>query len=84
MWDISGGFDIFDIKKKEKVCFLCWGFPRKNHCIILKIPMNEIKSIRIITRVQERSIFTRTFTYVIEHGFIPWTRIKDNLCNISF
>nr|YP_010162064.1 photosystem I assembly protein Ycf4 [Decorsea schlechteri]QRI59773.1 photosystem I assembly protein Ycf4 [Decorsea schlechteri] len=86
LWDIGGGFDIFDKKKKEEVCFLRWGFPGKNRRIILKIPMNEIKSIRIITGVQERGIFTRTLTYesivymeTIEQGFIPLTRIEDNL-----
>jgi len=85
LWDIGGGFDIFDKKKKE-VCFLRWGFPGKNRRIILKIPMNEIQSIRIITGVQERGIFTRTLTYesivymeTIEQGFIPLTRIEDNL-----
>jgi len=84
LWDIGGGFDIFDKKKKE-VCFLRWGFPGKNRRIILKIPMNEIQSIRIITGVQERGIFTRTLTYesivymeTIEQGFIPLTRIEDN------
>jgi len=48
--------------------------------------MNEIKSIRIITGVQERSILTRTLTYesivymqTIEQGFIPLTCIEDNL-----
>jgi len=48
--------------------------------------MNEIESIRIITGVQERGIFTRTLTYesigymeTIEQGFIPLTRIEDNL-----
>ena len=48
--------------------------------------MNEIKIIRIITGVQEQSILTRTLTYesivymeTIEHGFIPLTRIEDNL-----
>nr|AEP94886.1 photosystem I assembly protein Ycf4 [Vigna unguiculata]AHY33564.1 photosystem I assembly protein ycf4 [Vigna unguiculata] len=86
LWDIGGGFDIFDKKNKEEVCFLRWGFPGKNRRIILKIPMNEIKSIRIITGVQERSILTRTLTYeslvymeTIEQGFIPLTRIEDNL-----
>ena len=66
--------------------YLHWGFPGKNHRIILKIPMNEIKFIRIITGVQERSILTRTLTYesivymkTIEHGFIPLTHIEDNL-----
>nr|YP_010514238.1 photosystem I assembly protein Ycf4 [Macroptilium erythroloma]UXL85891.1 photosystem I assembly protein Ycf4 [Macroptilium erythroloma] len=85
LWDIGGGFDIFDKKKKE-VCFLRWGFPGKNRRIILKIPMNEIQSMRIITGVQERGIFTRTLTYesivymeTIEQGFIPLTRIEDNL-----
>ena len=73
-------------KKKEEVCFLRWGFPGKNRRIILKIPMNEIKSIRIITGVQERGLLTRTLTYesivymeTIEQGFIPLTRIEDNL-----
>lgn len=86
LWDIGGGFDIFDKKKKEEVCFLRWGFPGKNRRIILKIPMNEIKSIRIITGVQERGLLTRTLTYesivymeTIEQGFIPLTRIEDNL-----
>nr|YP_010169720.1 photosystem I assembly protein Ycf4 [Vigna subterranea]QRZ59541.1 photosystem I assembly protein Ycf4 [Vigna subterranea] len=85
LWDIGGGFDIFDKKKKE-VCFIRWGFPGKNRRIILKIPMNEIQSIRIITGVQERGILTRTLTYesivymeTIEQGFIPLTRIEDNL-----
>nr|ACJ38639.1 Ycf4 [Lablab purpureus]QRI60685.1 photosystem I assembly protein Ycf4 [Lablab purpureus] len=85
LWDIGSGFDIFDKKKKE-VCFLRWGFPGKNRRIILKIPMNEIQSIRIVTRGQERGIFTRTLTYesivfmeTIEQGFIPLTRIEDNL-----
>lgn len=85
LWDIGGGFDIFDKKKKE-VCFLRRGFPGKNRRIILKIPMNEIQSIRIITGVQERGILTRTLTYesivymeTIEQGFIPLTRIEDNL-----
>lgn len=85
LWNIGGGFDIFDKKKKE-VCFLRWGFPGKNRRIIIKIPMTEIQSIRIITGVQERGIFTRTLTYesivymeTIEQGFIPLTRIEDNL-----
>jgi len=90
LWDIGGGFDILDKKNKEEVCFLRWGFPGKNRRIILKIPMNEIKSIRIITRVQERSILTRTLTYesivymeTIEQGFIPLTRIEDNLVKVN-
>jgi len=85
LWDIGGGFDIFD-KKNKKVCFIRWGFPGKNRRIILKIPMNEIQSIRIIAGVQERGILTRTLTYesivymeTIEQGFIPLTRIEDNL-----
>ncbi|KAK7326575.1 hypothetical protein VNO80_32652 [Phaseolus coccineus] len=85
LWNIGGGFDIFDKKKKE-VCFLRWGFPGKNRRIIIKIPMTEIQSIRIITGVQERGIFTRTLTYesivymeTIEQGFLPLTRIEDNL-----
>nr|YP_010514402.1 photosystem I assembly protein Ycf4 [Phaseolus acutifolius]UXL86055.1 photosystem I assembly protein Ycf4 [Phaseolus acutifolius] len=85
LWNIGGGFDLFD-KKNKKVCFLRWGFPGKNRRIILKIPMNEIQSIRIITGVQERGILTRTLTYesivymeTIEQGFIPLTRIEDNL-----
>ena len=52
--------------------------------------MNEIKSIRIITGVQERSILTRTLTYesivymeTIEQGFIPLTRIEDNLVKVN-
>ncbi|YP_003434356.1 photosystem I assembly protein Ycf4 (chloroplast) [Vigna radiata] len=86
LWDIGGGFDIFDKKKKKEVCFLRWGFPGKNRRILIKIPMNDIQSIRIITGVQERGIFTRTLTYesivymeTIEQGFIPLTRIEDNL-----
>ncbi|KAK8472681.1 hypothetical protein PHAVU_002G278112 [Phaseolus vulgaris] len=85
LWNIGGGFDIFD-KKNKKVCFIRWGFPGKNRRIILKIPMNEIQSIRIIAGVQERGILTRTLTYesivymeTIEQGFIPLTRIEDNL-----
>ena len=52
--------------------------------------MNEIKFIRIITGVQERSILTRTLTYesivymeTIEQGFIPLTRIEDNLVKVN-
>jgi len=85
LWNIGGGFDIFD-KKNKKVCFIRWGFPGKNRRIILKIPMNEIQSIRIIAGVQERGILTRTLTYesivymeTIEQGFITLTRIEDNL-----
>nr|KYP62966.1 Photosystem I assembly protein ycf4 [Cajanus cajan] len=82
---IGGGYDIFD-KKKRKVCFFRWGFPGKNRRIILEVPMKEIQSIRIITGVIEGGIFTRTLTYeslvymeTIEQGFIPLTRIEDNL-----
>nr|ACJ38644.1 Ycf4 [Cajanus cajan] len=84
-WDVGGGYDIFD-KKKRKVCFFRWGFPGKNRRIILEVPMKEIQSIRIITGVIEGGIFTRTLTYeslvymeTIEQGFIPLTRIEDNL-----
>nr|ACJ38629.1 Ycf4 [Teramnus uncinatus] len=84
-WDIGGGFDIFH-KKKKKVRFVRWGFPGKNRRIILEIPMDELQSIRIITEVKERGIFTRTLTYesivyleTIEQGFIPLTRLEDNL-----
>nr|YP_010514154.1 photosystem I assembly protein Ycf4 [Strongylodon macrobotrys]UXL85807.1 photosystem I assembly protein Ycf4 [Strongylodon macrobotrys] len=85
LWDVGGGYDIFD-KKEKKVRFIRWGFPGKNRCIILEIPMKEIQSIRIITGVQEGGIFTRTLTYesivymeTIEQGFIPLTRIENNL-----
>nr|YP_010162643.1 photosystem I assembly protein Ycf4 [Fagelia bituminosa]QRI60352.1 photosystem I assembly protein Ycf4 [Fagelia bituminosa] len=84
-WDVGSGYDIFD-KKKRKVCFFRWGFPGKNRRIILEVPMKEIQSIRIITGVIEGGIFTRTLTYesivymeTIEQGFIPLTRIEDNL-----
>nr|YP_009995666.1 photosystem I assembly protein Ycf4 [Haymondia wallichii]WNM89668.1 hypothetical protein [Toxicopueraria peduncularis]QNQ64614.1 photosystem I assembly protein Ycf4 [Haymondia wallichii]UZA65190.1 photosystem I assembly protein Ycf4 [Haymondia wallichii]UZA65357.1 photosystem I assembly protein Ycf4 [Haymondia wallichii]UZA65442.1 photosystem I assembly protein Ycf4 [Haymondia wallichii] len=85
LWDVGGGYDIFN-KKEKKVRFVRWGFPGKNRRIILEIPMNEIHSIRIITGVKEGGIFTRTLTYdsivyleTIEQGFIPLTRIEDNL-----
>ena len=29
LWDIGNGFNIFDKKKKEEVCFLCWDFLEK-------------------------------------------------------
>ena len=84
-WDIGGGFDIFN-KKGKKVRFVRWGFPGKNRRIILEIPMNELHSIRIITEVKEEGIFTRTSTFesivyleTIEQGFIPLTRIEDNM-----
>nr|ACJ38626.1 Ycf4 [Cullen australasicum] len=84
-WDVGGGYDIFH-KKDKKVRFVRWGFPGKNRRIILEIPMNELHSIRIITGVKEGGIFTRTLTYesivyleTIEQGFIPLTRIEDNL-----
>nr|ACJ38651.1 Ycf4 [Hylodesmum pauciflorum] len=82
LWDVGGGYDIFD-KKEKKVCFFRWGFPGKNRCIILEIPMEEIQSIRI--GVSKVSFFNRTFTYdivfmeTIEYGFIPLTRIEDDL-----
>nr|ACJ38654.1 Ycf4 [Hardenbergia violacea] len=85
LWDVGSGYDIFD-KKERKVCFFRWGFPGKNRRIILEVPMKEIQSIRIITGVKEGGIFTRTLTYEsivymenIEQGFIPLTRIEDNL-----
>nr|UJI61106.1 photosystem I assembly protein Ycf4 [Pueraria montana var. lobata] len=85
LWDVGGGYDIFN-KKDKKVRFVRWGFPGKNRRIILEIPMNELQSIRIITGVKEGGIFTRTLTYesivyleTIEQGFIPLTRIEDNL-----
>nr|QNO34386.1 photosystem I assembly protein Ycf4 [Pueraria montana var. lobata]UWI53539.1 photosystem I assembly protein Ycf4 [Pueraria montana var. lobata]UWI53622.1 photosystem I assembly protein Ycf4 [Pueraria montana var. thomsonii] len=85
LWDVGGGYDIFN-KKEKKVRFVRWGFPGKNRRIILEIPMNELQSIRIITGVKEGGIFTRTLTYesivyleTIEQGFIPLTRIEDNL-----
>ncbi|KAK7328934.1 hypothetical protein VNO77_23072 [Canavalia gladiata] len=85
LWDVGSGYDIFN-KKDKVVCFFRWGFPGKNRCIILRVPMKEIQSIRIITGVQEGGIFTRTFTYysivymeTMEQGFIPLTRIEDNL-----
>nr|YP_009860990.1 photosystem I assembly protein Ycf4 [Spatholobus suberectus]QKI32254.1 photosystem I assembly protein Ycf4 [Spatholobus suberectus] len=85
LWDVGSGYDIFD-KKERKVCFFRWGFPGKNRRIILEVPMKEIQSIRIITGVKEEGIFTRTLTYesivymkTIEQGFIPLTRIEDNL-----
>nr|ACJ38633.1 Ycf4 [Pseudovigna argentea] len=89
LWDVGGGYDIFN-KKEKKVRFVRWGFPGKNRCIILEIPMNEIHSIRIITGVKEGGIFTRTLSYesiiymeTIEHGFIPLTRIEDNLTSLQ-
>nr|YP_010162394.1 photosystem I assembly protein Ycf4 [Dunbaria nivea]QRI60103.1 photosystem I assembly protein Ycf4 [Dunbaria nivea] len=85
LWDVGGGYDIFD-KKKRKVCFFRWGFPGKNRRIILEVPMEEILSIRILTGIREGGIFTRTLTYesivyieTIEQRFIPLTRIEDNL-----
>ena len=85
LWDVGGGYDIFD-KKERKVCFFRWGFPGKNRRIILEVPLKEVQSIRIITGVKEGGIFTRTLTYesivymeTIEQGFIPLTRIEDNL-----
>nr|YP_009868811.1 photosystem I assembly protein Ycf4 [Spatholobus pulcher]QKI32336.1 photosystem I assembly protein Ycf4 [Spatholobus pulcher] len=85
LWDVGSGYDIFD-KKERKVCFFRWGFPGKNRRIILEVPMKEIQSIRIIRGVKEGDIFTRTLTYesivymeTIEQGFIPLTRIEDNL-----
>nr|YP_010389780.1 photosystem I assembly protein Ycf4 [Amphicarpaea ferruginea]UPU95890.1 photosystem I assembly protein Ycf4 [Amphicarpaea ferruginea] len=85
LWDVGGGYDIFN-KKQKKVRFVRWGFPGKNRRIILEIPMNELQSIRIITGVKEGGIFTRTLTYgsivyleTIEQGFVPLTRIEDNL-----
>nr|WPN87285.1 photosystem I assembly protein Ycf4 [Flemingia sp.] len=85
IWDVGSGYDRFD-KKNKKVLFLRWGFPGKNRRIILEVPMEEVQSIRIITGVIEGSIFTRTLTYesiiymeTIEQGFIPLTRIEDNL-----
>nr|YP_010513651.1 photosystem I assembly protein Ycf4 [Cratylia mollis]UXL85222.1 photosystem I assembly protein Ycf4 [Cratylia mollis] len=84
-WDVGGGYDIYN-KKEKVVSFLRWGFPGKDRCIIIKVPMKEIKSIRIITGVKEEGIFTRTFSYysivymeTIEQGFIPLTRIEDDL-----
>nr|YP_010700861.1 photosystem I assembly protein Ycf4 [Neustanthus phaseoloides]ACJ38634.1 Ycf4 [Neustanthus phaseoloides]WCI20933.1 photosystem I assembly protein Ycf4 [Neustanthus phaseoloides] len=85
LWDVGGGYDIFN-KKEKKVRFVRWGFPGKNRCIILEIPMNEIHAIRIITGVKKGGIFTRTLPYesilymeTIKHGSIPLTRIEDNL-----
>nr|YP_010964468.1 hypothetical protein UYC16_pgp052 [Ototropis elegans]WNM89122.1 hypothetical protein [Ototropis elegans] len=82
LWDVGGGYDMFD-KKEKKVCFFRWGFPGKNRRIILEIPMEEIQSIRI--GFIKESFFNRTLTYdivymeTIEHGFIPLTRIEDDL-----
>nr|YP_010158982.1 photosystem I assembly protein Ycf4 [Austrosteenisia blackii]QRG31261.1 photosystem I assembly protein Ycf4 [Austrosteenisia blackii] len=85
LWDVGSGYDLFD-KREKIVCFFRWGFPGKNRRIILRVPMKEIQSIRIITGVKEGGIFTRTLTYssivymeTIEQGFIPLTRIEDNL-----
>nr|ACJ38636.1 Ycf4 [Dumasia villosa] len=85
LWDVGGGYDIFN-KKEKKVRFVRWGFPGKNRRIILEIPMNEIHSIRIITGIKEGGILNRTLTYdsivyleTVEQGFIPLTRIEDNL-----
>nr|YP_010415611.1 photosystem I assembly protein Ycf4 [Campylotropis capillipes]YP_010415694.1 photosystem I assembly protein Ycf4 [Campylotropis delavayi]YP_010415777.1 photosystem I assembly protein Ycf4 [Campylotropis grandifolia]YP_010415943.1 photosystem I assembly protein Ycf4 [Campylotropis howellii]YP_010416109.1 photosystem I assembly protein Ycf4 [Campylotropis latifolia]YP_010416275.1 photosystem I assembly protein Ycf4 [Campylotropis pinetorum]YP_010416441.1 photosystem I assembly protein Ycf4 [ len=84
LWDVGGGYDIFD-KKEKKVCFFRWGFPGKNRRIILEIPLEEIQSIRILPTVQKGGILNRTLTYdiiymeTIEQGFIPLTRIEDDL-----
>nr|QWY87032.1 photosystem I assembly protein Ycf4 [Millettia stuhlmannii] len=85
LWDVGGGYDIFDKKEKE-VRFFRWGFPGKNRRIILRVPMKEIQSIRIMTAAKKKDIFTDIITYynivymeTIEQGFIPLTRIEDNL-----
>nr|YP_010159229.1 photosystem I assembly protein Ycf4 [Philenoptera violacea]QRG31507.1 photosystem I assembly protein Ycf4 [Philenoptera violacea] len=85
LWDVGGGYDIFDKKEKE-VRFFRWGFPGKNRRIILRVPMKEIQSIRIMTAAKKKDIFTDIITYynivymeTVEQGFIPLTRIEDNL-----
>nr|ACJ38632.1 Ycf4 [Neonotonia wightii] len=89
LWDVGGGYDIFN-KKDKNIRFIRRGFPGKNRSIILDIPMNETISVRIITAVKERGIFTRTLTYesiiyleTINHGFIPLTRLEDNLTGLE-
>nr|QVX29001.1 photosystem I assembly protein Ycf4 [Galactia jussiaeana] len=88
-WDVGSGYDIYD-KKEKVVSFLRWGFPGKDRCSILQVPMKEIKSIRIITVVKEEGIFTRTFNYysivymeTIEQGFIPLNRIEDDWTTLA-
>ena len=82
---MGGGYDIFDKNEKE-VRFMRWGFPGKNRHIILRVPMKEIKSIRLKIAKKEKDIFTGNVSYyiiacmdTIEQGLIPLTRLEDNL-----
>ena len=85
LWDVGGGYDIFDKNEKE-VRFIRWGFPGKNRHIILRVPIKEIKSIRLKIAKKEKEIFTGNVSYyiiacidTIEQGLIPLTRLEDNL-----
>nr|YP_010162145.1 photosystem I assembly protein Ycf4 [Dendrolobium lanceolatum]QRI59854.1 photosystem I assembly protein Ycf4 [Dendrolobium lanceolatum] len=78
LWNVGSGYDMFN-KKEKKVRFFRRGFPGENRHIILEVSMENVVSIRII----KESFLNRTYDIVcietIEYGFIPLTRIEDDL-----
>nr|YP_010176213.1 photosystem I assembly protein ycf4 [Tadehagi triquetrum]QSQ71348.1 photosystem I assembly protein ycf4 [Tadehagi triquetrum] len=87
LWNVGSGYDMFD-KKETKVRFFRRGFPGKNRHIILEIPMEEVLSIRLKIIKEEsflNGILLNAIVYMetIEDGFIPLTRIEDDLLPIQ-
>nr|YP_010513740.1 photosystem I assembly protein Ycf4 [Tephrosia onobrychoides]UXL85311.1 photosystem I assembly protein Ycf4 [Tephrosia onobrychoides] len=84
-WDVGGGYDIMD-KTANEVSFFRWGFPGLNRDTLIRVPMEEIKSIRLQIAKKEQDLFTGNVGYYIiacidteKNGLIPLTRLEDNL-----
>ncbi|XP_027344488.1 uncharacterized protein LOC113868349 [Abrus precatorius] len=84
--DVDGGYDIFQ-KEERMVYFFRWGFGflGEKRRLIFKVPMKDIRCIKIMPEVQ-RDILTRTPTFyrivfmeTINYELIPLTRIEDDL-----
>nr|YP_010463818.1 photosystem I assembly protein Ycf4 [Anemia phyllitidis]UUL71085.1 photosystem I assembly protein Ycf4 [Anemia phyllitidis] len=75
-WNVGSGYNLFD-KREGTFSIFRWGFPGRNRCIRIKIPLKNIQAVGLETR---EGIYPRRILYSRMRGqqSVPLTRVAED------